>query len=423
MKKYISLVVIPFTILFFTNDICAQKKYTSIEKEFGVEISGGSRANLKGVDFTSSLNLSGNRMQYALQYNYYGYNYAKLDNIYLHEYLEYAHTLGFLAGYKIPTNKFSILPMTGICIGRGRFANTESYDEGYIYGMIGDNTTYKKRDFLGLVLKCDLKYRITDHIGAGITFTTSMNHIFNHPALYYGLQLSSGYIIKDWKKYHPLDTAKKRGKWEISLAGGVNYGKVAIKTKYSTIKNYSSYKTIWANQVNLSCARIFKSGVSLRLTFLNKRITFEHIYGPGGPLSKSKTWYDLLEFNISSGYNYNFKRFSFNNYLGIGIVYLLKKAELRTSLNGISWDPDYYDFHSGWGKKDIRLTIPVSFSLGIDYHLNRLLSISLTSGIDYNLTPFVLYRDGANDFGYITHYIYQYSIFNCLGIKYKIGKD
>jgi hypothetical protein len=182
------------------------------------------------------------------------------------------------------------------------------------------------------------------------------------------------------------------------------------------IKKYSSDKTIVANYSKLSFTRIFHSGAAYRMALQSKRITYERIYDAGGPLSKSKTWYDLLSFNINGGYNHDFKRISLNSYLGTGIMYLLAKSDVNTSMSGTPYPPNHYNFDP----KDTRCTIPVSFSLGMDYRINHLLSISLNSGMDYNLIPFTLRKDGVSDFGYISHSIYQYSLNVCLGITFKI---
>ena len=422
MKMYIFRVAILFTAIFLTNDLFAENSDSLARKEIGIEISGGSRVNLKGLYFTGNLYYARKRMQYDLQYNYYGYNYVRFKNINLNGHLEYTQDIAFLCGYKVPIHKFSILPMAGICFGNGRFKTTDEGTLNYGNGMPGINSTYDKRFFIGLVFNCGFNYQITNHICTGVKFTTFYNRIHNHDYPYYGLQLSAGYKIKEWQKSSPPVTTKHKSRWRIDLASGINIGKVAVKEFGSTIKSYKDDRALGAYYSKLSFAKIFNSDAAIKFTFQSKRIAYEHIYARGGPLHRNKTWYDLLSFNICGGIDHDFKRVSLYSYLGIGIEYMLKKAVLNTSMWGYLADPYYYNFKSDYHPADNRWTIPVSLSLGVDVKINRFILISMGSGCDYNLIRYYLADDGYSEYGFVGHSINQYSFYFCSGIKFNIQK-
>ena len=422
MKKYILLAVILFPVQFYTNNLFAQKKDSLVKKELGIELLGGTSINNKGIYFSGNLNYTRNKFQYTLQYNYYGYNYINIDNVNLHEYLEYSHILALLAGYKFEIHKFRIIPMLGISIGTGRFADKNSYDNGYIYGMLGDNISYNKNDVFGFVFNGAFKYQITDKFNAGLTYNTFLNYVKSHPNFYYGLQLSTGYKINDRKKYRPYKIKNVNNRWEINIAGGFNFGKVEIKEYSTMIKDYSKETSLPAYFTNLSFTKIYHSGVALKFSFQNNRTSFEENYNYGGPLLKTISSYDLINFYISGGYYHDFKRISVYSFLGAGASYLLAKSETNIGMSGVAYPPNNYDFSFNVGNKEMRLALPISFSIGINYKLNRLLSLSFNSGVDYYLTPFILEHDGSTDYGFIAHNINLYSIHYCLGITFKIQK-
>ena len=214
-------------------------------------------------------------------------------------------------------------------------------------------------------------------------------------------------------------TVKKESRWEINLSGGTNNGKDAIYNDGFKIRfplKYNADKTKLAYYSNLSFKKIFRFHVGLKLAIQSNRISYEHIYDPPyQPRYKTNTYYDLFAFFVSVGYNRDYKRFSIYSYLGVGTKYLLEKTEVNTLINGYS-DHIHHSFNNN---EDWRLAIPVAFSLGIDYSINRSFSISLNSGIDYDVTPFVLYQYR----NYINYqYIYQSSVYLSLGVTYKIFK-
>lgn len=422
MKKYILLAVILFTVQFYTNNLFAQKKDSLVRKEVGVEILGGTSINNKGIYFSGNFNYTRNKFQYTLQFNYYGYNYVNIDNVNLHEYLEYSHILALLAGYKFEIHEFSIIPMLGISIGSGRFADKNSYDNGYIYGMIGDNISYNKNNVFGFVFDGAFKYQITDKFNAGLTYTTFLNYVKSHPNFYYGLQLSTGYTINNHKKYHPNNIKNDNNRWEINIAGGFNFGKVEIKEYNTMIKDYSKETSLPAYFTNLSFTKIYHSGVALKFSFQNNRTSFEENYKYGPPILKIISSYDLINFYISGGYYHDFKKISLYSFIGTGASYLLAKKDIPISDGTMNFSTNIYNFSDTYGKQDTRWSLPIAFSLGINYKLNRLLSLSFNSGVDYYLTPFVLGHDAYNDYGFIAHNINQYSIHYCLGITFKIQK-
>lgn len=210
MKTYIYRVAILIIILSFTNPIFAQVKDTLVKKEFGVKLSAGSQINLKGIYYTGGLYYSKKRIQYTLQYSYYGYNYVNLSGVDFNGNLEYVSFISALVGYNIPFHKWTFTINGGLNYGNGGFLiNNTTYNYGYSTQVL---TTYIQTNFFGGHLNFDIKYKLTNRIKVALSANAINNFYYkNDPydasldkprfsikylGLNYGLQLGVNFKIK-----------------------------------------------------------------------------------------------------------------------------------------------------------------------------------------------------------------------------------
>jgi len=223
------------------------------------------------------------------------------------------------------------------------------------------------------------------------------------------------------EKTDTLSSNKK--KWEIGLLDGINFGKVAIIENGHRIKNFDSDKTLGGYFAKLSVSRKIHNNLMFRLNIQSKRLAYGKTYNDSGSGLKTKTFYDVGTLIVSCGFKHDSKKISLYTYIGTGLEFLIKKVDsYNYNIKENTWRKHYYSFSSEYYPKDFRWSVPVSLSLGMDIKLSRFISLSLSSGLDYNLTPYYLANDGSSDYGYVGHDIYHYSIYICSGITYKIQK-
>ena len=108
---------------------------------------------------------------------------------------------------------------------------------------------------------------------------------------------------------------------------------------------------------------------------------------------------------INLGYKYKLNRIIISSVIGFGTKFILAK-ELQQYKKTYKYSFNSID--SRWNKD-------LCLALGLDYLINNSFYITFNIGLDYSITPFILYPENAD----YREYIYPYSIFSITGFTYK----
>ena len=215
------------------------------------------------------------------------------------------------------------------------------------------------------------------------------------------------------------DSTKKERRYEISLLGGLNYGEAATysSTNLGPTNNfgggeYPADKIEPAYYSKLSFGKILKSHFIIQMDLQYDGISFIKFNNVVSDVAIRNTKFSFVGGKINIGYRFRLKKISISLLLGMGVKYVLSIKEIATNAAG---KRNTYQWE--FGNTGNRKSMFLNYSTRMDYHINQWFSVGINAGIDYNITPFILYSTGY--WGTVKDYVYPYSINASVILIYK----